>query len=122
MNKKSKKHTRQDDGMVYSTNENFDFSPFAALADQPPSNAPKQKERELRVMLDKKARGGKKVTLVTGFTGFPKDIEALGKQLKSQCGVGGSVKDREIIIQGDFKEKIYELLKADGYGVKKVGG
>ena len=121
MSKKSKKHTRDTDGMVYSTNENFDFSPFAALANSN-EDTPKNKEQSLKVMIDKKSRGGKKVTLVTGFTGFPKDIEELGKKLKSKCGVGGSVKDREIIIQGDFKDKVYDLLVADGYGVKKVGG
>jgi len=122
MSKKSKKHTRETDGMVYSTNENFDFSPFAALANQLEEQQLEGKEKNLKVMIDKKSRGGKKVTLVTGFEGMTKDIEELGKKLKSKCGVGGSVKDREIIIQGDFKEKIFEILKSEGYGVKKVGG
>lgn len=124
MSKKSKKHSRSDDGMVYSTNPDLDLSPFASLGGSSNSNkiTGSGKEQNLKVMIDKKSRGGKKVTLVTGFTGMTKDIEELGKKLKSKCGVGGSVKDREIIIQGDFKDKIFDLLTQEGHSVKKVGG
>ena len=71
--------------------------------------------QKLRVRIEKNHRGGKTVTIVSGFVGNETDIKELGKLLKTKCGVGGSVKDGELIIQGEFKEKVVELLKKEGY-------
>jgi translation initiation factor 1 len=97
--------------VVYSTNPDFRYeTPETAEAD----TLPKEKQT-LRVQLDKRNRGGKQVTLITGFTGKDEDLQALAKSLKTRCGVGGSAKDGEIIIQGDWRNKILELLHRDGY-------
>ncbi len=103
--------------IVYSTNPDFNFH-----ADDEEINTLPPQQQDLRVMLDKKQRGGKKVTLVTGFVGKEEDLETLGKLLKTKCGVGGSVKDQTIIIQGDFRDKILLLLTEKGYKAKKAGG
>ena len=73
-------------------------------------------------MLDKKQRAGKKVTLVTGFVGTGDDLDALCKMIKGKCGVGGTVKDREILIQGDFCDRVIQILQTLGYKVKRAGG
>ena len=107
------------EGVVYSTSENFDykFSPEdGVLETLIPS------KQNLKVMLDKKQRAGKVVTLIGGFIGTEDDLTELGKKLKSKFGVGGSVKDGEILIQGDFRDRAMALLIADGYKVKRVGG
>lgn len=104
-------------GFVYSTNSDFEFDNF----DEENETLPPQ-QQELRVFLDRKNRGGKTATLVKGFIGTTEDLTALGKKLKSACGVGGSIKDGEIIVQGEKRDKVMELLKKDGYQVKRVGG
>ena len=97
--------------IVYSTNPNFTY-----ITDEKEENEtlPKQQQK-LRVSIEKNHRGGKTVTIIKNFTGTENDIKELGKLLKTRCGVGGSVKDGEILIQGDFKTKIIELLKKEGY-------
>ncbi len=104
-------------GMVYSTNPDFEYrtEERAAQATLPPE------KQNLRVSLDRRNRGGKQVTLVTGFVGSDDDLAALGKTLKTRLGVGGAAKDGEIIIQGDFRDRTVELLLSQGYTkTKKV--
>lgn len=109
---------RNNEQVVYSTNP--DFSPEPETNEKITLPAAEQK---LRVMLDRKQRGGKQVTLVTGFEGHSDDLNKLGKQLKSACGTGGSVKNDEIIIQGDFRDKVLNILLKSGYKqTKKAGG
>ncbi|MDO8927834.1 MAG: translation initiation factor, partial [Bacteroidota bacterium] len=78
--------------------------------------------QDLRVQLDKKQRNGKKATLITGFVGTEEDLKALAKILKTKCGVGGSAKDGEILVQGDFCNKVIDILKNENYKVKRSGG
>ncbi|MDM8161813.1 translation initiation factor [Labilibaculum sp. K2S] len=104
--------------IVYSTNPDFKFEYDEDVVEDTLPN----KQQKLRVLLDKKQRKGKVVTLIEGFKGSSDDLKELGKILKSKCGGGGSAKDGEILIQGDHRDKIMDLLKAEGYQVKRVGG
>lgn len=103
-------------GFVFSTNKNFEFEKEEAAETLPNS------EQRLEAHLDKKNRGGKVATIIKGFEGTDDDLKALAKQLKTLCGVGGSAKDSEIIIQGNFRDKIMDYLTKEGYKVKRVGG
>ncbi len=105
-------------GMVYSTNPDYQYE-YNQEEDDETLEPSKQ---NLKVQRDKKQRKGKTVTLITGYIGKEEDLKELGKELKSKCGVGGSVKEGEIIIQGDFVERVITLLNEMGYKVKKVGG
>lgn len=113
------KKKKNYEGIVYSTNPDFDFQ-----NDEPEEDAlPPANQQKLRVSLDRKQRGGKEVTLVTGFKGPQSDLEALGKMLKTKCGVGGTVKDGEILIQGDHRERVLQILLKEGYTqTKRAGG
>jgi translation initiation factor 1 len=105
------KKNKKAEGIVYSTDPDFEYEGGEAEVTE---TLPNDKQK-LKVLLDKKARAGKQVTLIEGFVGKPEDLEALGKQLKTLCGVGGSAKDGEILIQGDFREKIKAFLVQKGY-------
>lgn len=107
----SKKKNTPGNGIVYSTDPNFSFEP--EQEEEAVTLAPA--EQILRVTLDKKQRAGKVVTLITGFAGKEEDLEKLGKELKTKCGTGGSVKDGEILIQGDYKDKVVKWLLDWGY-------
>ena len=105
--------------VVYSTNPDYNYE----MDDDEEQVTLEPSQQNLRVQLDRKNRGGKVVTLITGFVGTENDLKDLGKLLKTKCGVRGSAKDGEIIVQGDFKQKIVELLKKEGYTkTKTVGG
>jgi len=105
--------------IVYSTNPDFSYE----MEDDEEQVTLSPQQQNLRVQLDRKNRGGKVVTLITGFVGTENDLKELGKTLKTKCGVGGNVKDGEVLIQGDFKQKIIELLQKEGYTkTKGIGG
>ncbi len=105
-------------GVVYSTNQDYRYE----KSDGEEAITPPPQQQDLRVSLDRKNRKGKAVTLVTGFAGSEADLKDLGKYLKSRCGVGGTVKDGEIIIQGDFCQRVMDLLIEQKYRVKRSGG
>lgn len=106
-------------GVVYSTNPEFKYDDTRRQGEAvtlPPDR------QELRVWLDRKGRAGKQATLVRGFAGSDDDLRELARMLKSKCGVGGTAKDGEIIIQGDFRDRVVDILINAGYKAKKAGG
>lgn len=109
---KKKKH------IVYSTNPDFNYD----NEEDENEETLNVKDQNLYVSIDRKQRGGKEVTLIEGFIGDPDDLKDLAKVLKGKCGVGGAVKDGDILIQGKHKDKVFDLLIAEGYRVKKKGG
>jgi translation initiation factor 1 len=114
----AKKLTSLDDlgGFVFSTNKDFEFE-----SEEQQETLPNNEQR-LEAHLDKKNRGGKVATIIKGYEGSDDDLKDLTKKLKTLCGVGGSAKDGEIIIQGNFRDKIIDFLVKEGYKVKRVGG
>lgn len=105
-------------GVVYSTDPNFQYQ----YEEEPEAETLEPSYQDLRVLRDAKGRGGKTVTLIRGFVGTAADLEALGKLLKNRCGIGGSVKDGEIILQGDVRDKACDILTKEGYRFKRAGG
>jgi translation initiation factor 1 len=114
----SARKNKHKNGIVYSTNPDFVYDDDTV---QEPETLPPG-QQDLRISLDKKSRAGKQVTLITGFTGREDDLKALGHMLKIKCSTGGTVKNGEIIIQGDFRERVIKLLQDIGYRTKKSGG
>ncbi len=112
MSKKNRKN------VVYSTNPDFQYD----YDEDQQEETLDPEDQLLYVSIDRKQRGGKEVTLVEGFVGSNDDLKDLGKLLKSKCGVGGAVKDGNIMVQGKFKDKVADLLEKEGYRVKKKGG
>ncbi len=104
--------------VVYSTNPDFRYE----TDDEPEAETLEPGKQNLKVCIDRKQRAGKSVTLVQGFVGTEDDLKELAKMLKNKCGVGGSAKDGEILIQGEFKQKVYDLLVQAGYKAKMSGG
>lgn len=103
--------------IVYSTNPDFQYQ----FDEDPELETLAPGKQQLRISLDKKQRGGKMVSLISGFVGKSEDLEHLARQLKTRCGVGGSTKEGEIIIQGDFRDRLVQLLTEMGYKAKRIG-
>jgi translation initiation factor 1 len=104
--------------MVYSTDPDFKYETAEAATEDTLS----PDRQDLRVWLDRKLRGGKQATVIRGFVGHEDDLKELARRLKSRCGVGGTAKEGEIIIQGDFRDRIVDILHGEGYRAKKAGG
>ena len=105
------------DGFVFSTDSQFEFEDETQEQESIANN-----QQKLIAKLERKGRGGKVVTIVEGFVGSDDDLKDLGKMLKNKCGTGGSVKDGEIVMQGDIRNKVVDLLTKEGFKVKKSGG
>lgn len=117
MSKKKSNSWKNRKGIVYSTNQDFGYT--TGQAGEVETLAPSQ--QSLKVSLDKSGRSGKQVTLVAGYVGTSEDLDKLAKLLKTKCGVGGSAKESEILIQGDVRDKVVVILTKEGYRVKRSG-
>jgi len=112
------KHWKERLNILYSTRPDFQYN----YGEEEEVTTLAKDKQLLRIILDKKNRGGKTVTLIAGFTGKEEDLQELGKMLKMKCGVGGSAKDGEIIIQGDFRNRILTILQIEGYIKTRIIG
>ena len=102
--------------IVYSTNPDYHYTEETTSEEE---THPKEKQ-PLRISLDKRNRKGKAVTLITGFVSTDSDLQELGKLLKTKCGVGGSAKEGEIIVQGDHRQKVLDILQKEGYAKSRI--
>lgn len=118
MAKKEKQDWKDRLNIVYSTNPDYNYQVPAQIQ----VDTPAPQKQLLRVSIDRKKRNGKSVTLVEGFVGNDNDLKELSKTLKNKCGVGGSAKDGELIIQGELKQKVAQILGQLGYKTKIIGG
>lgn len=116
MSKKKSNSLSDLGGFIFSTNASFEFEKDEIQETLSPN------QQFLEAIFSNKGRGGKTATIISGFIGTEDDLKQLGKLLKTKCGVGGSVKDNEIIIQGNYRDKVMEILRKEGYNVKRVGG
>jgi len=116
MSKKKSNSLSDLGGFIFSTNASFEFEKDEIQETLAPN------QQFLEAIFSNKGRAGKTATIISGFVGSEDDLKQLAKLLKTKCGVGGSVKDNEIIIQGNYRDKIMEILKKEGYNVKRVGG
>lgn len=115
---KKKLNSLQDlGGFVFSTNNDFNFEAETNIEESLSNN-----QQHLEAHFSNKGRAGKTVTVIKGFIGTDTDLKQLAKLLKTKCGVGGSCKDGEIIIQGNYRDKIINILKKEGYNIKRIGG
>ncbi len=115
----NKEKNKVSGGLIYSTNPDFNINQTNQVDE---SFTPEPKSQDLRVEINRRLKAGKIATLITGYQGKVEDLEELGKKIKSFCGTGGSVKEGNIIIQGDFREKVLAWLIKAGYKAKKSGG
>ncbi len=113
-----KDNWKNREGIVYSTKQDFSYD---TNSESEPETLSPEKQK-LKISLDRKQRKGKTVVLISGFVGKSEDLELLAKELKTKCGVGGSAKDGEIIIQGELKQKVAQILGQLGYKTKIIGG
>lgn len=116
MHKKKSNSLSDLGGFVFSTDSSFEFEKPEIIETLAPN------KQFLEAIFSNKGRAGKTATIISGFLGTEDDLKQLGKLIKTKCGVGGSVKDNEIIIQGNYRDKVIEILKKEGYNVKRVGG
>jgi len=111
---------KEDNGFVYSTNNNFDYDAYEDSEEEEVTLEPGA--QDLRIWLDRKSRAGKTATIIKGFVGTDDDLKELGKGLKTTCSVGGNAKNGEIILQGDVRDKALAYLSKKGFAAKKAGG
>ncbi|KAB1064313.1 translation initiation factor [Salibacter halophilus] len=114
----SKKNKKKRVDVVYSTNPDYEYD----YEDDGVEETLPPEEQNLKVRIEKKGRGGKTAVVVKGFIGSEDDLKDLAKTIKTKCGTGGSAKDGEIIIQGEMRNKVLEVLQKEGYNAKQAGG